>query len=155
MPIGTKAGCLMDLLDYFGRNQPRRDGPRGGPILEMDAEHGSFSISTVYVISTGWLGNTRRFTCKLQLVVSRQGSPRAFQSAGRRERLRGRNLVPEIAMYPAGRPGRTGSVKLPNTSARRAKVIKAFVLPAHRRANLLRQSLAAPRTIARLPARRC
>lgn len=77
-----------------------------------------------------WQGNSRRFTCKLQLVVRGPASPRAFQSLARREQFRGRNLVTEIAMYPAQR----GEVALC------AKVIKAFVLPSHCCENLLRRS---------------
>lgn len=56
----------------------------------------------------------------------------AFQSRARRERLRGRNLVPEIAMYPVGQVPGTGSVR-----ALRGKVIKAFVLPVHCRSNFV------------------
>lgn len=56
----------------------------------------------------------------------------AFQSRARRERLRGRNLVPEIAMYPVGQVPGPGSVR-----ALRGKVIKAFVLPVHCRSNFV------------------
>lgn len=53
----------------------------------------------------------------------------AFQSRARRERLRGRNLVPEIAMYPVG--------QVPGPCSVRGKVIKAFVFPVHCRSNFV------------------
>lgn len=81
-----------------------------------------FSLFFNSVRAAGCQGNTRRFTCKLQLVVRGRGFPVA---RARREQVR--NLVPEIAMYPVG--------QVP------AKVIKAFVLPVHCRSNLLRYVL--------------